>query len=734
MERKKRKLRVKIIYTCLILKGIVALIAASAALSTFLFLMLEGQEPNREYFRYEYILNLMQSNQIVLMLFISILTFAGVVFLYLNSSGRGQNFQSRMKDITSTIQTPMPAGQSQHGSAKWLNERRHANVFATYIIDKKKNRFIAKLIQAGNISKTRIYDTSKGESLKCNAQKFVKDNTQLLPRGGVVIGYELLNKHKEQLFFLDDDVHSLILGATRSGKTRCLFLQSICLIALAGESMIISDPKGEIYDYIAPFLRYLGYKVIVLDFKTPTKSQRYNFLQPIINAMNAGDLPKAIELVWDITSSLVPKTKGERIWQDGEASVIAGAIMAVVYDNKDKPELQNLTNVYYFIGEMCKTGDMGKMPLDRYLDDVGEKHPAKALFETARIAPSRTRGSFFTAALTNLRLFTSPYIYNMTSNSDFDLSEVGNSKHAVFIILPDGKETYNGLASLFVYQQYQALLENADSKGGRLDVRTNFMLEEFGNFTKIPSFTQMLTVGGGRGIRLNLVIQSFAQIEDVYGREQADTIKDNCHCLVYLHSENSRTNEEISRRLGKYTTSSYGRSNNTTSRSSMSSSASVNLIGRDLLTPDEVKKIERPYVLIMYSGYDPAIMVMPDISKWFFNQMLGLGDKEFNQKLRMYISSKREVSEQKEFVLWQGIKIYQDDYQNNGNSKKTDEKGKFLGLPLMGDSDDLPGYSSYHDEYADDSDEKQGADDGFDGKEEVIKSMASKYQNQKRAW
>lgn len=525
------------------------------------------------------------------------------------------------------------------------------------------------------------------KKVKAKMSKKRKRSSQLPAKGGMVVGYNPIKKNKEKLFFLGDDVHSLVLGATRSGKTRSMLLQSICFTGLAGESMIISDPKGEIFDYTAPFLRSLKYNVIALDFKTPTKSQKYNFLQPVITALKLNDMPKAVELVWDITSSIVPRTKGERIWEDGEASVIAGAIMAVVHDNQKKPALQNLTNVYHFISEMCKPGgEGGGMPLDRYLDALDDRHPAKSLFATVLVAPSRTRGSFLTAALTNLRLFTSPYIYNMSCESSFELSEVGNVKHAIFIILPDGKETYNRLASLFVYQQYQAILDNADSKGGRLDVRTNFMLEEFGNFTKIPGFTQMLTVGGGRGIRFNLVIQSFSQLDDIYGKEQADTIRDNCHCLIYLHSENPNTNGDISKRLGKYTTSSYGRSNNTTSRRSINSSASLNIIGRDLLTPDEVKKIERPFVLVMYSGNDPAIMVMPDISKWFFNDMLGMGDREFNKKLRLFRSNERSVMEIKPIELWRGAK------QSHVQKAVADdpEVDEFFGHGPMADPADMP--------------------------------------------
>ena len=109
----------------------------------------------------------------------------------------------------------------------------------------------------------------------------------------------------------------MTIGATRSGKTRCIVLQSIAYTALAGESMCVNDPKGELAAYCTPYLKRLDYEVICLDFKNPLKSSRYNFLQPVIDAVNRGDNAKAVDLVWDITSSLVPADeKGERIWND----------------------------------------------------------------------------------------------------------------------------------------------------------------------------------------------------------------------------------------------------------------------------------------------------------------------------------------------------------------------------------------------------------------------------------
>lgn len=169
-------------------------------------------------------------------------------------------------------------------------------------------------------------------------------------------------------------------------------------------------------------------------------------------------------------------------------SIIAGSIMSVVFDNKDNPEVQNLTNVYRFISEMCRTIGNNMMPINRYIEELQPTHPAHSIFAIARIAPEKTRGSFFTSALTTLKLFTSKSIYAMTCKSEFSLQDAGNKKVATFIILPDEKVTYYGLASLFVYQNYVSLVEYADSLGGELPKRVNYMLDEFRKFYYNTSF------------------------------------------------------------------------------------------------------------------------------------------------------------------------------------------------------------------------------------------------------
>ena len=563
-------------------------------------------------------------------------------------------YQSELDEITPDIRTPRAVGQYQHGSARWLTDAEKDKVFSSFVLN-PHDRTMKALLDSG-------YDDL--EEADGNAPS---DKKRMLPaeprnpsKGGIVIGMKR-EGDCERIYYVGEDSHLLCIGATRSGKSRCLVIQSICTLGLAGESICASDPKAELFQYTSAFLKKLGYEVLCLDFKTPAKSMRYNLLQPVIDAIHEEDTDRAEMLAWDLTNNLVGKPQGEKIWTNGECSIIAAAILCVVCDNRRRPELQNMTNVYWFISEMCKTIG-GKMPILEYVKKLPSAHPARALLSISDVAPSRTRGSFYTSALTTLRLFTSRSIYAITHQSDFSLADMGRKKQALFIILPDEKTTFYPIASLIVSQQYELLAEAADRRGGRLERRVNFVLDEFGNFTPLSDMTNKLTVAAGRGMRYSLYIQSFSQLKEKYDENIADTIKANCQTWVYLQADDPETLREISDKLGSYTTSSYQLSASHARFTMPSSSHSVSLTERKLLNTDEVRRVRRPYQIVTSRNH-PAMMAAPDLSKWYFNRMLGLGDEEHNRRVREERENRRPVitDTKEEIALWNIWVYYQKD-------------------------------------------------------------------------
>lgn len=658
------------------------------------------------------------------MLFLSFEGFLMLCIFALSLQNKYAYYSDLLK-VTDDIETPVPVGQFQHGSARWLKEREYDKAFGSFLLD-PENLVIKGLIRKGRTAgenlegelvetrgtemredrthshspvsieqekeKEEVFDgyekvnfavKEEGERepfpegpKEKRENKDGKDPLRLLKEGGLVVGMKKCGR-KEKIYYIPEDTHTLTLGATRSGKTRTLVLQSICLTALSGESMVISDPKAELYEYCVDYLNALRYEVICLDFKNPEKSNRYNLLQPIIDAVKEKDMDRAEMYAWDITNILVgDNTSNEKLWENGEKSTIAAAILCVVVDNERRPEYQNLTNVYWFLAEMCKMVG-NKMPMQEYVKKLSPGHPARALLSISDVAPSRTRGSFYTSALTTLRLFTSRSMYFITRSSDHDIAELGRKKQALFIILPDEKTTYYPIASLIVSQIYELLVRQSDERGGRLINRVNFVLEEFGNFTKLNDLTNKLTVGGGRGMRFHFFLQSLEQLTEKYSKETANIVKSNCQTWVYLQADDKETLSEICDKLGKYTCSGYQISSQHGKFTNPTSSSSVSLVSRDLLTTDEIRRISRPYQIVMSRSH-PAMMLSPDLSGWCFNDMLGLGDKEHNRRVREARELQRPVNmAHEEVMLWGIWKYYAKDLE-----MKESRQGSRSNIPM----------------------------------------------------
>jgi len=527
---KGNKLKTKIISLIIVL---VISIVLSGIISTILHLIFTKRPEKILNITFNGIINsLFNSEEHFEMFILIIISFMIWVFLSVFKVFDLKDYKSKTYKVTNNIEIPVPIGdkQTQQGSAWWLSKKELSKKFGVNRIDTSQKE-IQELINIAKKEKEYIRKDIKN----VNGNRV---NT-IFKTGGLVIGkkdkYILKVKMKkikrylyipiicikkvEDIYYVEDDLHSLTVGATRSGKTRNLVIQTIINLGLAGENLIISDPKGELFEYTSKTLETLGYKVLTLDFKNPLKSSKYNFLGPVIEAVNNKDIPKAVNYCADIVESLVGEVGNrEAIWVNGEKSVIKAGIMAVVLGNKNNIEYQNLPNVYNFISKMCTEQEDKSMLIDTYLDTLEDEHPAVASFAAARIAPSRTRASFFTSALATLNIFIDSYVASMISSSDIDINKFNEEKTVLYMILPDEKTTFYGLCSLFVNQVYTKLVEIADSKGGRLKIRTNFILDEFGNFSAIPNFGGFLTVGGGRGIRFNLFVQSFSQLNEKYRR------------------------------------------------------------------------------------------------------------------------------------------------------------------------------------------------------------------------
>jgi type IV secretion system protein VirD4 len=448
------------------------------------------------------------------------------------------------------------------------------------------------------------------------------------PDGGIVLGYG----HEKKKAWLDtNDRHTLIIGATRSGKTRRLIFPTIWSLAKAGESMILTDPKGELYERSRDYLTNHGYDVVLLDFRNPRRGNFWNPLHPVILA--GDDHSKASERAWDIAHMIVhqkPHT-GDPLWPNGTESVIAALLLLTVME-APADKYRHVGTAYSILYELGAGCEDGTIPLNEYIMSLPVGHPAKAAFGTALLAPYRTRASFFTGASSDLRLWADLSIAHLTATQDHELDRPGRERSAVFLVIPDEKSTRHILASLYIDQTYQALVELATKTGGRLPLRVNFLLDEFGNMPAIGDFDKKLTVAAGRGMRFTLVVQDIAQLKRHY-KEAAQTITGNCHTWIYLLTADIETARLISAKTGQYTveTESYSSS---VRNIDTSTGSQYGTTGRALLLPDEVLRWPQDMSLVLQSRQFPMRLPLPDLSKWAADQELVAGADERERNIQ----------------------------------------------------------------------------------------------------
>lgn len=247
-----------------------------------------------------------------------------------------------------------------------------------------------------------------------------------------------------------------------------------------------------------------------------------------------------------------------------------------------------------------------KNSLDDYFDSKEFGNYAKNYYATGGFAKGETRATIFSVLSSKLRIFNDLGISLMTSNTDFELEDIGKEKTAVFLVIPDEKEARHILGSLFIDQTYQSLIKVAqEQKNGRLPYRVNFILDEFANMPPIKNFSNKITVSRSRNIRFYLIIQDFDQLKEKY-KEQTGTIKSNCNNWIYLLTADNNTAKEISTRLGKYTiTSSRVSTSTKLNKVDFNISNDKSLIGRELATPDELMKFELGEGIFMQTRLNP---------------------------------------------------------------------------------------------------------------------------------
>jgi type IV secretion system protein VirD4 len=518
--------------------------------------------------------------------------------------------------------------------------------------------------------------------LEASAVTWSPGTTPALGVSGFVIGARPAERGRRETYYLSgSEGHVLVIGSTGSGKTRRIVLPSIFALGELGESMVIPDPKGELYLSTCEHLEAKGYRVDTIDLRDPSRSVQWSPLDLIVDLIWSAEIAHAEDMAHELAKTIVSAQLGghggnEAFWNASAEAIIAATALLIASEPKGvDPLSRNMFNVYRTLGTYGKERTAVRAdslrqeqiyPLKEIIEGLDDRHPAKVAYLAASLATGNTASSMYTTAANALKIFSNRNMAALTARSEHNLADVGVRKSAVFIITPDERDAYNVMVTIYVRQLYQALVKVANTHGGRLPVPVNILFEEFGNIPKIPEFVSMLTMARSRGIRLLMVVQSIEQLERyAEGRVEATSlIGGNCSAIVYLASASGKTHRLISDLTGTKTImvrdgGSSQRNSGGLVGASRTTSRSDKLTSRPVLMPDEIARLspEVDGALVIRRGMNAALFPVPDLSRLSVDRAFGLGDPERASSVRAARQQAREVHHIDLPPIWRGEEL-----------------------------------------------------------------------------
>lgn len=442
------------------------------------------------------------------------------------------------------------------------------------------------------------------------------------------------NKKNYKITF-SKPAHTMIIGTTGSGKTTTFINPTIQILSNTQNkpSMLISDPKGELYSLHAKSLIKRGYDVKVLDLRNPYCSIRWNPLErpfemyqkmlslddcvkvneeegyyifedkiyydeeeknAAVQVRKQEIFDEVYEDLNDVCSVLCPVTnKSEPIWESGAKNFILAICLAMLEDSEN-PAL-GMTKEKFNFYNIMKIATNTQEDCEDLIDYFKNRSPiAKSVSLSKQVldASDKTRGSYLSTIFDKLSIFSDMSICSLTSANEIDFGDIATKPTALFLQIPDEKETRHTLAAMVILQAYKGLVAKANTYPDlSLPRSVYFLLDEFGNLPKIHKLEQMITVGRSRKIWLSLVVQSYAQLAKVYDEKTADIIKSNCNIQIFIGTTDLKTIEEFSKKCGNF---SIIQRNVSFSSSNDGVGSSVSVKERPLIYPTELQQLNSP--------------------------------------------------------------------------------------------------------------------------------------------
>ena len=383
--------------------------------------------------------------------------------------------------------------------------------------------------------------------------KFFKkenENFQFDGNGGVPLAW----REEDKMVFLDaSDAHTLIIGSTGSKKSRLLVMPTVKILGNAGESIIITDPKAEIYNRTAADLFNKGYKITVINLRNPVEGNSWNPLEIPYRLYCDGYKDKAYEFVNDIATNLMLSEISikDPYWDYVASDLFLGLtllLFRLCKENNYPSEMVSVDNLLRLrrkaFNNRMEFRDFMRLPISRLIEDDGIIEGSLiGVIDNAEKTQKNITGMFDN----KMRAFViQPALSQMLSRSNSLLNSVGDQKTAIYLIMPDEKTSYHRLISIFIKQSYEYFIYQAqNNKNKMFPVRINYVLDEFSSLPTIQDFPAMISAARSRNIRFNLIVQSQHQLEQRYDKE-AETIKSNCTNWIFLTSRELPLLQDIS--------------------------------------------------------------------------------------------------------------------------------------------------------------------------------------------
>lgn len=444
----------------------------------------------------------------------------------------------------------------------------------------------------GNKRTGEEYGSAKWGDATALNRKYRDKNNNIILSQHISMGLDG-RRHKRNL-------NVIVVGGSGAGKTRGYVLPNIMECNC---SYIIADPKGEILWKTGGLLEKEGYEICILNLVDLEKSDCYN---PIAYLRSDHD---ALKLVTNLIKNTNEKGQksSDPFWDKSEAAILQAFILYLLHEAPASE--QNFSTVMYMIENAAASeeDESYKSPVDLLFDDLERKNPehiALKMYKVFKQAAGKTAKSILVSTAVRLAAFNLPEIARVTEKDEMFLNTIGNRKKAVFAVISDNDTSLNFIVSMLYSQTFQELYHEADRNGGRLPVHVRVMMDEFANVALPENFEKVLATCRGREISINIIIQNMAQIKAMF-RDSWENLTGNCDTYIYLGGNESTSHEYISKSLGKETVDVKTRG--VTHGRNGSSSNNFQSVGRELLTPDEVRMIDNNYEVVIIRG-ERAVM------------------------------------------------------------------------------------------------------------------------------